>query len=129
MSTKASPPLLPETLAVNLLLREVDHEDKLTCRTDQLKDIIQDLYELMVQTTSYGNVGQGVSSKDVLQNTVFVTSPLHPTSPFHTTRSTANTIQRPSPRIAHQTPCLRLIAVGNAYPRPTRADPVRRRGS
>ncbi|KFX93430.1 hypothetical protein V490_04835 [Pseudogymnoascus sp. VKM F-3557] len=37
---------------------------------DQLKDIIQDLYELMVQTTSYGNVGQGVSSKDVLQNTV-----------------------------------------------------------
>ncbi|KFY92010.1 hypothetical protein V500_04369 [Pseudogymnoascus sp. VKM F-4518 (FW-2643)] len=37
---------------------------------NQLKDIIQDLYELMVQTTSYGNVGQGVSSKDVLQNTV-----------------------------------------------------------
>ena len=81
MSTKASSLLLLATLAVNLLPREVNLDGKLTCRTDQLKDIIQDLYELMVQTTSYGNVGQGVSSKDVLQNTVFVTNPPRPTSP------------------------------------------------
>jgi mediator of RNA polymerase II transcription subunit 10 len=84
MSTKASFPLLPATLAANRLPQEVGQEDKLTCYTDQLKDIIQDLYELMVQTTSYGNVGQGVSSKDVLQNTVSVTTPLtQHTPPTH----------------------------------------------
>jgi mediator of RNA polymerase II transcription subunit 10 len=86
MSTKVSFHLLPVTLGVNVLPPEVDHGRKLTCRSDQLKDIIQDLYELMVQTTSYGNVGQGVSSKDVLQNTVFVTCLLTQHSPFHPTQ-------------------------------------------
>ncbi len=125
MSTKVRPPLLP----TNLLLRALDDEDMLTCRTDQLKDIIQDLYELMVQTTSYGNVGQGVSSKDVLQNTVLVTSSFHPTSLLRSTKSLANTPQRPPPRIAHPASCLRLITVCDTYPRPTRANPVRRRRS
>lgn len=70
---EGKPSFLPVTLGGRVLLEALDQKDKLICRTDQLKDIIQDLYELMVQTTSYGNVGQGVSSKDVLQNTVLVT--------------------------------------------------------
>lgn len=129
MSTKVSFHLLPVTLGVNVLPPEVDHGRKLTCRSDQLKDIIQDLYELMVQTTSYGNVGQGVSSKDVLQNTVFVASLLTQHFPFHPTESSVNTLQRPSPRIVDPTPCLRLVTIRNTYSRPTRTDPIRRRGS
>lgn len=129
MSTKVSFHLLPVTLGVNVLPPEVDLGGKLTCCTDQLKDIIQDLYELMVQTTSYGNVGQGVSSKDVLQNTLLVARPLSQHAPFHPTQNPANTLQCPSPRIADPTPCLRLVTIRNTYPRPTRADSVRRRRS
>ena len=129
MSTKASHPLRQATLGVILLPREVDPQDKLTYRTDQLKDIIQDLYELMVQTTSYGNVGQGVSSRDVLQNTVFVNSIPNLTSTFCQTWNPANAPQRSPPRIFNSTPCLRFVAIRSTYPRPTRTDPVRRRRS
>jgi len=36
----------------------------------QLQDIVQDLYELMVQTHAYDNVGPGVRSREVLQKTI-----------------------------------------------------------
>jgi hypothetical protein len=38
----------------------------------QIKEIVQNLYELMVQASAYDNVGPGIRSRDVLQNTMFV---------------------------------------------------------
>jgi hypothetical protein len=36
----------------------------------QIQDIVQDLYELMVQAAAYDNAGPGVRSKDILQDTM-----------------------------------------------------------
>jgi hypothetical protein len=43
--------------------------------TAQLQNIVQDLYELMVQTSAYDNIGPGVRSRDVLQDTMYVVLP------------------------------------------------------
>lgn len=38
---------------------------------EELKDIVQDLYELMVQAAAYDQVGSGIKSRDVLIDTMY----------------------------------------------------------
>jgi hypothetical protein len=47
----------------------------IACLSAQTQDIVQDLYELMVQAAAYDNVGPAVRSKDILQDTVSVLPP------------------------------------------------------
>jgi hypothetical protein len=43
---------------------------KLTITTGQIQNIVQELYELMVQASAYDNVGPSIRSRDVLTNTM-----------------------------------------------------------
>jgi hypothetical protein len=54
---------------------DVSKNESNTCLSAQIQDIVQDLYELMVQAAAYDNVGPGARSKDILQDTVFVPLP------------------------------------------------------
>lgn len=44
----------------------------LTFATEQLKDVVQDLYQIMVQVSSYDSAGR--ASKDVLSNEMYSTN-------------------------------------------------------
>lgn len=60
---------------------------RLTRMTEELKDIVQDLYELMVQTAAYDQVGSQIRSQDVL-----VTTLTHLHKSLTTLSTTANSL-------------------------------------
>jgi mediator of RNA polymerase II transcription subunit 10 len=54
-----------------LLRIQHDLEPQLTCSEAQIQDIVQDLYDLMVQTNAYDNIGPNIRSRDVLTDTMY----------------------------------------------------------
>lgn len=72
MSLKVRSSSLTQRVNLRSTPTSTSQRTKLTTRLPaQIQDIVQDLYELMVQSAAYDNVGPGVRSKDILQDTVY----------------------------------------------------------